>query len=159
MSDDLEQIDIDPTETSEWLEALRGVIQHAGIDRTHYLLERLIDEARRSGAHLPYDPNTAYLNTIPPNQEERSPGNMELEWRIRSYVRWNALAMVVRANRITTELGGHIASFASSATLYDIGMNHFWHAPGENHGGDLVFFQGTLHARDVCPLFPGRTIE
>lgn len=142
MSDDLEQIDIDPTETREWLEALRGVIQHAGIDRTHYLLERLIDEARRSGAHLPYDPNTAYLNTIPPNQEERSPGNMELEWRIRSYVRWNALAMVVRANRITTELGGHIASFASSATLYDIGMNHFWHAPGENHGGDLVFFQG-----------------
>ncbi len=142
MSDDLEQIDIDPTETREWLEALRGVIQHAGIDRTHYLLERLIDEARRSGAHLSYDPNTAYLNTIPPNQEERSPGNMELEWRIRSYVRWNALAMVVRANRITTELGGHIASFASSATLYDIGMNHFWHAPGENHGGDLVFFQG-----------------
>ena len=142
MSDDLEQIDIDPTETREWLEALRGVIQHAGIDRTHYLLERLIDEARRSGAHLPYDPNTAYLNTIPPNQEERSPGNMELEWKIRSYVRWNALAMVVRANRITTELGGHIASFASSATLYDIGMNHFWHAPGENHGGDLVFFQG-----------------
>ena len=142
MSDDLEQIDIDPTETREWLEALRGVIQHAGIDRTHYLLERLIDEARRFGAHLPYDPNTAYLNTIPPNQEERSPGNMELEWRIRSYVRWNALAMVVRANRITTELGGHIASFASSATLYDIGMNHFWHAPGENHGGDLVFFQG-----------------
>ncbi len=142
MSENLEQIDIDPTETREWLEALRGVIQHAGIDRTHYLLERLIDEARRSGAHLPYDPNTAYLNTIPPNQEERSPGNMELEWRIRSYVRWNALAMVVRANRITTELGGHIASFASSATLYDIGMNHFWHAPGENHGGDLVFFQG-----------------
>ena len=142
MSDDLEQIDIDPTETREWLEALRGVIQHAGIDRTHFLLERLIDEARRSGAHLPYDPNTAYLNTIPPNQEERSPGNMELEWRIRSYVRWNALAMVVRANRITTELGGHIASFASSATLYDIGLNHFWHAPCENHGGDLVFFQG-----------------
>ena len=142
MSNNPTLVDIDPTETREWLQALRGVIQHVGVERAHFLLERLIDEARRSGAHLPYDPNTAYLNTIPPNQEERSPGDMELEWRIRSYVRWNALAMVVRANRITPELGGHIASFASSATLYDIGLNHFWHAPGDSHGGDLVFFQG-----------------
>ena len=142
MSNNHTLVDIDPTETREWLQALRGVIQHVGVERAHFLLERLIDEARRSGAHLPYDPNTAYLNTIPPNQEERSPGDMELEWRIRSYVRWNALAMVVRANRITPELGGHIASFASSATLYDIGLNHFWHAPGDSHGGDLVFFQG-----------------
>ena len=142
MSDNPKQVDIDPTETHEWLEALHGVIQHVGAERAHFLLERLIDEARRSGVHLPYDPSTAYLNTIPPNQEERSPGDMELEWRIRSYVRWNALAMVVKANRISTELGGHIASFASSATLYDVGLNHFWHAPSENHGGDLVFFQG-----------------
>ncbi len=142
MSNNPTLVDIDPTETREWLQALRGVIQHVGVERAHFLLERLIDEARRSGAHLPYDPNTAYLNTIPPNQEERSPGDMELEWRIRSYVRWNALAIVVRANRITPELGGHIASFASSATLYDIGLNHFWHAPCDSHGGDLVFFQG-----------------
>ncbi|MFB3044768.1 MAG: pyruvate dehydrogenase (acetyl-transferring), homodimeric type, partial [Acidiferrobacterales bacterium] len=96
----------------------------------------------RSGAHLPYSANTAYLNTIPPTQEERSPGDAAMEWRIRSIIRWNALAMVVRANRITSELGGHIASFGSAATLYDVGFNHFWHAPSDKHGGDLVFIQG-----------------
>ncbi|MDX1487648.1 MAG: pyruvate dehydrogenase (acetyl-transferring), homodimeric type, partial [Acidiferrobacterales bacterium] len=135
-------IDVDPTETQEWIEALDGVLAHEGPERAHYLLEQLIDSARRSGAYLPYSANTAYLNTIPPSQEERSPGDAAIEWRIRSIIRWNAMAMVVRANRISTELGGHIASFASAATLYDVGFNHFWHAPSENHGGDLVFIQG-----------------
>ena len=135
-------IDVDPTETQEWIEALDGVLAHEGPERAHYLLEQLVDSARRSGAYIPYSPNTAYLNTIPASQEEKSPGDAAIEWRIRSIVRWNAMAMVVRANRISTELGGHIASFASAATLYDVGFNHFWHAPSENHGGDLVFIQG-----------------
>jgi pyruvate dehydrogenase E1 component len=134
--------DIDPTETQEWLDALEGVLLQEGPERAHFLLEHLIDSARRSGAYLPYSANTAYLNTISPLQEERSPGDAAIEWRIRSIVRWNAMAMVVRANRISTELGGHIASFASAATLYDVGFNHFWHAPSQDHGGDLVFIQG-----------------
>ncbi|HZP87881.1 MAG TPA: pyruvate dehydrogenase (acetyl-transferring), homodimeric type [Burkholderiales bacterium] len=134
--------DIDPQETDEWLEALDGVLEVEGPQRAHFILERLIEKARRSGAYLPYSATTAYINTIPPGQEERSPGNAELEHRLRSYIRWNAMAMVVRANKVSSELGGHIASFASAATLYDVGFNHFWHAPSEKHGGDLVFFQG-----------------
>ncbi len=134
--------DTDPQETQEWLDALDGVLEYEGAQRAHYLLERLIDKSRRSGANLPYSASTAYINTIPPGQEERSPGNHELEHRIRSYVRWNAMAMVVRANKVSSELGGHIASFASAATLYDVGFDHFWHAPGEKHGGDLVYMQG-----------------
>ncbi|HMK23306.1 MAG TPA: hypothetical protein VK466_13305, partial [Terriglobales bacterium] len=134
--------DTDPQETQEWLDALDGVLEYEGAQRAHYLLERLIDKSRRSGANLPYSANTAYINTIPPGQEERSPGNHELEHRIRSYVRWNAMAMVVRANKVSSELGGHIASFASAATLYDVGFDHFWHAPSEKHGGDLVYMQG-----------------
>ncbi len=134
--------DIDPIETQEWLEALEAVFEREGTERAHFLLEHLIDIARRSGAHLPYSANTAYLNTILPTQGERSPGDAAMEWRIRSIIRWNALAMVVRANRITSELGGHIASFGSAATLYDVGFNHFWHAPSDKHGGDLVFIQG-----------------
>ncbi|MBI1395774.1 MAG: pyruvate dehydrogenase (acetyl-transferring), homodimeric type [Betaproteobacteria bacterium] len=133
--------DYDPQETDEWLDALDGVLRTEGVERAHYLLERLIERARRSGAYLPYSANTAYLNTIPPEQEEKSPGDHEIEHRIRSYVRWNAAAMVLRANK-NTNVGGHIASFASAATLYDVGYNHFWHAPSENHGGDLVFVQG-----------------
>jgi len=134
--------DTDPQETQEWLDALDGVLEYEGARRAHYLLERLIDKSRRSGANLPYSANTAYINTIPPGQEERSPGNHELEHRIRSYVRWNAMAMVVRANKVSSELGGHIASFASAATLYDVGFDHFWHAPSDKHGGDLVYVQG-----------------
>ncbi|KHF26101.1 pyruvate dehydrogenase (acetyl-transferring), homodimeric type [Solemya velum gill symbiont] len=134
--------DVDPQETQEWIEALDAVIEHEGTDRAHYLLEKLIDKARRRGAYLPYSANTAYLNTIPEHLQERYPGDRAVERRIRSLTRWNAMAMVVQANRISTELGGHIASFASSATLYDVGMNHFFHARDENHGGDLVFFQG-----------------
>jgi pyruvate dehydrogenase E1 component len=134
--------DTDPQETQEWLDALEGVLEYEGAHRAHYLLEKLIDKSRRSGAYLPYSANTAYINTIPPGQEERSPGNHELEHRIRSYVRWNAMAMVVRANKVSSELGGHIASFASAATLYDVGFDHFWHAPSETHGGDLIYAQG-----------------
>jgi len=134
--------DIDPEETQEWLDALDGVLDIEGPQRAHYIVEKLIEKARRSGAYLPYSANTAYINTIPPGQEEHSPGDAELEYRIRSYVRWNAMAMVVRANKISSELGGHIASFASAATLYDVGLDHFWHAPNETHGGDLVFVQG-----------------
>ena len=133
--------DPDPQETQEWLDALEAVLEREGPDRAHYLLERLIEKARRSGAYLPYSANTAYINTIPPAKEERSPGNHELEHRIRSYARWNALAMVLRANK-NTNVGGHIASFASAATLFDVGYNHFWHAPSEKHGGDLVYVQG-----------------
>ena len=134
--------DIDPLETQEWLEALSSVIEREGHERAHFLIEQLIDSARRSGVHIPHRPTTAYLNTIGLTQEERSDGDHALEWRIRSLIRWNALAIVVRANRFSSELGGHIASFASSATLYDVGFNHFWHAPSEKHGGDLIFIQG-----------------
>jgi pyruvate dehydrogenase E1 component len=133
--------DHDPQETNEWLEALDSVLKHEGTERAHYILEKLIEKARRSGAYLPYSANTAYINTIPPGKEEKSPGDHELEHRIRSYVRWNAAAMVLRANK-DTNVGGHIASFASAATLYDVGYNHFWHAPSDDHGGDLVFAQG-----------------
>jgi len=133
--------DNDPDETNEWLEALDGVLEHEGPERAHYILEKLIDKARRSGAYLPYSANTAYINTIPASKDLRSPGDPEIEHRIRSYVRWNAAAMVLRANK-NTNVGGHIASFASAATLYDVGFNHFWHAPSDKHGGDLVFVQG-----------------
>ncbi len=133
--------DIDPQETQEWLEALESVLLNEGTERAHYLLERLVEKARRSGAYLPYSANTAYINTIPPGKEIRSSGDYALEHRIRSYVRWNAMAMVLRANR-TTNVGGHIASFASAATMYDTGYNHFWRAPSEDHGGDLVYVQG-----------------
>ena len=134
--------DIDGEETAEWLESLAAVVERDGIERAHYLLETLIDEARRQGANLPYSANTAYVNTILESREEHTPGDPAIEWRIRSLIRWNALAMVVQANRHSGELGGHIASFASSATLYDVGFNHFWRAPTEKHGGDMVFIQG-----------------
>jgi len=134
--------DPDAQETQEWLDALEAVIEQEGPERAHYLIERLVDLARRTGINLPYKATTAYVNTIPPGKETPSPGNHELEHRIRSYVRWNALAMVLRANKGDSNLGGHIASFASAATLYDVGYNHFWHSPSENHGGDLVFVQG-----------------
>ncbi len=134
--------DQDPQETQEWLDALDAVIDVEGQERSHYLLERLIDQARRSGVNLPYSARTAYINTIPPQREAYTPGDPALEWRIRSINRWNAMAMVVKANRKNSELGGHIASYASAATLYEVGYNHFWHAPSDAHGGDLVFFQG-----------------
>ena len=136
------QNDPDPVESREWIESLKAVIDRDGPQRAHYLLEDMVELTRRSGAYLPFSPTTEYVNTIAPQLEAKSPGNAELEWRIRSLVRWNAMATVVRANRKPGDLGGHIASFASSATLYDVGFNHFWRAPSENHPGDLLFIQG-----------------
>jgi len=134
--------DTDPEETREWIESLASTLEREGVDRAHFLLEQLVDHARRSGAHLPFDATTAYVNTIPVTQQPRVPGDATLERRIRSLIRWNALAMVVNANRSSSELGGHIASFASAATLYDVGFNHFFRGPEADNGGDLVYFQG-----------------
>jgi len=138
--------DEDTLETQEWLEALAAVLEHEGPERARYLLTRLIDDARRSGVQMILSPNTAYVNTIPPSLEPIYPGNLQLEARIRAYIRWNAMAMVVRANKHHPadggDLGGHIASFASLATMIDCGQNHFWHAETAEHGGDLIYFQG-----------------
>ena len=134
--------DIDPTETSEWLESIDSVLSNHGPQRAHYLLNRMIDFSRRSGAYLPYSPNTAYLNTIATARQPEFPGDRAIERRIEAYIRWNAMAMVVQANRKSTEYGGHISSYASSATMYEVGFNHFWRAPTETHGGDMIFMQG-----------------
>ncbi len=134
--------DIDPEETREWLDSLEAVIDAEGVDRAHFLLEQLITTARLRGTYLPYNANTPYLNTIPADRQPHYPGDREIERRISSIIRWNALAMVVRANQPSSELGGHIASFQSAATLYDIGFGHFWRAPSESHGGDIVYIQG-----------------
>ncbi|HXB17910.1 MAG TPA: pyruvate dehydrogenase (acetyl-transferring), homodimeric type [Steroidobacteraceae bacterium] len=134
--------DLDPVETREWLESIDSVLKTHGPERAHFLLERLIDYTRRSGAYLPFKPNTAYVNTIPNGREPEYPGNRALERRIEAYIRWNALAMVLLANRKSSEYGGHLASYASSATLYEVGFNHFWRAPSDHHPGDLVFIQG-----------------
>ena len=117
--------DLDPIETSEWLESIDSVLTQHGPDRAHYLLDRMIDFARRSGAYLPYSPNTAYLNTISPGRQPEYPGDRALERRIEAYIRWNAMAMVVQANRESTEYGGHLASYASSATMYEVGLLGF----------------------------------
>ena len=134
--------DTDAQETGEWLDALETVMEREGPPRAHYLLERMIEQARRNGAYLPHSANTAYLNTIPPGAEAQMPGDFELEYRIHSMVRWNAVMQVLRAGKKDLELGGHIASFQSAATLYDVGFNHFWHAPTDRHGGDLIYIQG-----------------
>ena len=134
--------DLDPTETGEWIDALGAVQQHRGSERTNFLLNRLVDQGRREGVYVPRSLNTAYKNTIPPEKEEKSTGNREIEHRLRSIIRWNAMAIILRANKDSSELGGHIASFQSAATLYDIGFGHFWHAATDTHGGDLLFIQG-----------------
>ncbi len=138
---DQARTDSDPQETREWLDALEGVIEREGTERAHFLVEQLIDRARRSGTSLPFSANTAYVNTIPVEKQARFPGDFTIETAIRHYVRWNAMAMVARANK-HTNVGGHIASFASAATLYDVGYNHFWRAWSEDRGGDLLFIQG-----------------
>jgi pyruvate dehydrogenase E1 component len=134
--------DIDPIETAEWVEALEAVIRHDGADRARQLLEEVFADARLRGVHAAEDLSTPYVNTIPAEMEVPVPGDPELEHRVRSLVRWNAIATVLQANKESSELGGHIASFQSAATLYEIGFNHFWHAPSDQHGGDLVFIQG-----------------
>jgi pyruvate dehydrogenase E1 component len=134
--------DTDPQETHEWLEAIEAVLEHEGTERAHFLLETLIDKARRSGAYLPYNATTAYVNTIPTHLQQRHPGDPAIERKIRALVRWNAIMCVLRANEKSPGVGGHIASFQSAATLYDTGFNHFFRAANENFGGDLVYFQG-----------------
>ena len=134
--------DIDPIESREWQEAVEDVIARDGAERAHYLLDKAVQQARASGANLPFSATTPYQNTIPADDQEEFPGDLEMEWRIRTINRWNAMATVVRRNKESSEYGGHIASFASSAVMYDIGLNHFWRSKSAIHGGDLVFFQG-----------------
>ena len=134
--------DIDPAETQEWLDSLRAVVKADGSSRAGYLLKKVIDEAYTQGLTLPDTRTTPYINTIPASADIRSPGDQNLERKIRAYIRWNAAAMVVKANKKNPELGGHIGTFASAATLYDVGMNHFWRAKNNKFGGDLVYFQG-----------------
>ena len=134
--------DHDPVETQEWVDSLRAIVQYQGVDRARFILERLRDEARRTGAQLPFTATTPYVNTIPPEREAKPTWNRELEHKVRSAIRWNAVAIILRANKESSELGGHIASFQSSALLYDIGFGHFWHAPTAEHGGDLIYVQG-----------------
>ena len=134
--------DSDPIETSEWLDALASVIENEGTERAKYLLTRLSEKARKLGSDLPYSVTTPYCNTIPADQEVRMPGDLFMERRIRSLIRWNAMVMVLRANKRPGELGGHISSFSSSATLYDVGFNYFFHAGDETREADLVYVQG-----------------
>ena len=134
--------DIDPIETNEWIDSLNSVIENDGSSRASYLLNKVIDQAYKSGLVLPDTRTTPYINTIPPEAEIKSPGDQNIEKKIRAYVRWNAAAMVVKANKKSPELGGHIGTFASAATLYDVGMNHFWRAKNNKFGGDLIYFQG-----------------
>jgi pyruvate dehydrogenase E1 component len=138
--------DADAQETREWIDALSAVIQSEGRERGHFLLEQLLEQARQEGIDMPFSATTGYVNTIEPNDEERCPGNLEIEERLRAFMRWNAMAMVVKANRLHPadggDLGGHISSFASLATMFGAGFNHFWHAESENHGGDCLYIQG-----------------
>ena len=134
--------DSDIQETQEWIESLNSVIETEGTERAHFLIEMLIDQARRSGSNLPYNATTAYVNTIPSHLQQRHPGNPDIERRIRALIRWNAIMTVLRANIKSPGVGGHIASFQSAATLYDVGFNHFFRAANKDFGGDLVFFQG-----------------
>jgi pyruvate dehydrogenase E1 component len=134
--------DLDPVETREWLDSLESVLEVDGPERVHFLLEQVIDSARHKGAPVPYSATTPYVNTILVERQTPHPGDRVIEHRIRSAVRWNALAIVLKANKESSELGGHIASFQSAATLYDTGFMHFWHAASDGHGGDLVYIQG-----------------
>jgi pyruvate dehydrogenase E1 component len=137
-----ERVDIDPVETTEWLDALSSVKSHRGTERASFLVETILDVARRDGLYTSQSLTTRYCNTIPPEEQPELPGDRATEHKLRSIIRWNALAIVLRANKESSELGGHIASFQSAATLYDIGFGHFWHAASETHGGDLIFVQG-----------------
>ena len=154
------QDDYDPSETLEWIDAISSVIAYEGVERADQLLTKTVDVARKSGASLPFAANTAYVNSIRPGEEAAHPGDRTLEYKIRSAIRWNAAAIVLKANKESSELGGHIASFQSSETLYDTGFMHFWHAPSEGHGGDLIFYQGHcapgIYAR---AFFEGRLTE
>src|SRR5690554_4058157 len=134
--------DDDPIETTEWLDALESLIENEGVERAKFILERLSERASRDGTELPYSITTPFRNTIPVTQEARMPGDLFMERRIRSLIRWNAMAMVVRANKRPGDLGGHISTFSSAATLYDVGFNYFFHGGNEERAADLVYFQG-----------------
>ncbi len=153
-------VDVDPTETSEWLEALDAVVEHDGVGRARELLGRVVERAQHAGSGPIGSLNTPYVNTIPASLDEPMPGDPQVERRLRSIIRWNAMAMVVRANKESSELGGHIASYQSLADLYEVGFNHFWHAPSEQHGGDLVYFQGHSSPGNYARAFlEGRLTE
>ena len=141
ITDGLDQVDVDPVETQEWIDALLSVLEREGEERAHFLVEQLLATARKSGSDIPFSANTEYVNTISVEQQPQFPGDGTIEQKIRSYVRWNAMMMVLRANR-KTNVGGHIASFASGATLYDVGQNHFWRGRTDEQEGDLIFTQG-----------------
>jgi len=138
----LQNGDIDPIETQEWKESLSAVLEKDGKNRAQFLIKQLIEHSYKEGSDLVLSRNTPYINTIPPEEEKKSPGDQNIERKIRALIRWNAAAMVVRANKKNSELGGHIGTFASAATLYDVGMNHFWRAKNNKFGGDLIYFQG-----------------
>ena len=141
MTNKNKKYDIDPQETQEWIESIRGVLEAEGVERTHFIIEKMIEFARRNGVKMPYSPNTAYTNTIPVSNQHPFPGDRDIERRIKSLIRWNAMAMVVRANRENHGIGGHISSFSSAATLYEVAFNHFMKGH-DAEGGDMVFFQG-----------------
>ncbi len=142
MEDHNHKIDIDKQETQEWVESLRAVLENQGPERTHFLVEKMMDFSRQNGVKIPYKQTTAYLNTIPVSQQAKFNGDRAIERRIKSIIRWNAMAMVVRANKETPGIGGHISTYSSAATLYEVGFNHFFRGPQHKNGGDLIFFQG-----------------
>ena len=142
MSDFSRFDDVDPTETREWLESIDSVLGTQGPERAHFLLNQMIDFARRSGAYLPYAPNTAYLNTISTGRQPEYPGDRSIERRIEAYIRWNAMAMVVQANRQSAGIGGHLSTYPSAAALYQVGLNHFLRAPNATPSGGIGFIHG-----------------
>ena len=137
-------IDIDPTETREWLDAIDSVIKTEGVERAQYLVEQVLDEALANGVDLPTGIHTQYCNTIPLSEEHPYPGDITIERRIRSVIRWNAIMMVLRASQKNLELGGHMASYQSAAAFYEVGFNHFFRAPNEHDKGDLIYYQGHI---------------
>ena len=141
MQYDKNTLDTDPQETQDWIDSVSALIEEKGTQRTHYIIEKLVDYCRRNGIKIPFSPYTEYVNTISIKNQQPYPGNRSIERRIKSLIRWNAMAMVVRANRNNEGIGGHISSYASSATLYEVAFNHFFKGEDVN-GGDLVYFQG-----------------
>ncbi len=142
MSDQKLKHDIDPMETQDWVDSIESVLETDGGARAHYLIEKVIERAHRDGVKIPFSGTTEYINTIPVEKQPRYPGNSQLEHKIRSYIRWNAMALIVRSNMEDSSLGGHIASYASLATMWEVGFNHFWKGSDDNQEGDLIFFQG-----------------
>ncbi|GBD89245.1 pyruvate dehydrogenase E1 component [bacterium BMS3Abin03] len=134
--------DFKDIETREWLYSLDYVLEHGGPQRVVELLQQLQIRAHKAGVQIPFSANTPYINTIPREKQLPFPGNREIERRIKSIIRWNAMAMVVRANMQESGIGGHISTYASAATLYEIGFNHFFHGKGDGYGGDQIYFQG-----------------